>query len=72
MNKNQKDDINNVFTSVKGAGVLDFVTAWYILAGKYVSQSTNLKQDAHLYLQTLFLRENKLVFFGMSYITAIK
>ena len=32
----QKADMAHVFAGVKGAGVLDFVTAWYLLAAKYV------------------------------------
>jgi len=31
-----------VFNGVKGAGVLDYVTAWYLKAAKYI-QSTPLK-----------------------------
>jgi type II restriction/modification system DNA methylase subunit YeeA len=37
MNSAQKEDISNVFAGVKGAGVLDFVTAWYIKAAKYLT-----------------------------------
>lgn len=35
MNAAQKEDIARVFAGVKGAGVLDFVTAWYIKAAAY-------------------------------------
>ena len=35
MNAGQKDEMSNVFAGVKGAGVLDFVTAWYIRAAQY-------------------------------------
>lgn len=34
----QKDDMAFIFNGVKGAGVLDYVTAWYILAAKYMQQ----------------------------------
>jgi hypothetical protein len=36
MNEAQKEDMAAVFTGVKGAGVLDFVTAWYIKAAHYL------------------------------------
>jgi hypothetical protein len=32
----QKEDMNIVFESVKGAGVLDYVAAWYIRAAQYI------------------------------------
>lgn len=41
-NKNQKKDMNTIFKDVKGAGVLDYVTAWYIKSAQYI-QSTNIK-----------------------------
>ncbi|MCX6287634.1 MAG: class I SAM-dependent DNA methyltransferase [Bacteroidetes bacterium] len=37
MNPAQKADMEVVFSGVHGAGVLDFVTAWYIRAAKYLS-----------------------------------
>jgi len=37
MNSEQKADMEVVFSGVHGAGVLDFVTAWYIKAAKYLS-----------------------------------
>ena len=36
-NSGQKADMESTFTGVHGAGVLDFVTAWYIQAAKYLS-----------------------------------
>lgn len=36
-NSGQKADMEYTFTGVHGAGVLDFVTAWYIQAAKYLS-----------------------------------
>lgn len=35
-NKEQKADMDLVFAGVKGAGVLDYVTSWYVLAAKYI------------------------------------
>jgi type II restriction/modification system DNA methylase subunit YeeA len=40
--KEQKDDIEFVFSGVKKAGVLDFVAAWYIKAAQYI-QGTKAK-----------------------------
>ncbi len=37
MNAGQKDEMSHVFAGVKGAGVLDFVTAWYIRAAQYLA-----------------------------------
>ena len=41
-NKEQKDDMVRIFNKVQGAGVLDYVTAWYLKASKYI-QGTNIK-----------------------------
>ncbi|MFA7361934.1 MAG: DNA methyltransferase, partial [Candidatus Kapaibacterium sp.] len=41
-NENQKKDLDIVLNSIKGAGSLDYVTAWYILASKYI-QETKIK-----------------------------
>jgi hypothetical protein len=38
----QKADMVMVFANAKGTGVLDYVTAWYIKAAKYI-QNTNIK-----------------------------
>lgn len=38
MKPEQKSDMAIVFSGVKGAGVLDFVTAWYIRASCYLNQ----------------------------------
>jgi len=40
--KEQKEDMKLVFEGVKGAGVLDYVTAWYLKASKYI-QETQIK-----------------------------
>lgn len=37
-NKTQKEDMAVVFEGVKGAGVLDYVTAWYIQAAQYMNK----------------------------------
>lgn len=38
----QKEDMKQIFTGVKSAGVLDYVTAWYIKAAQYI-QNTKIK-----------------------------
>ncbi len=38
-NTGQKVDMDKVFEGVKGAGVLDYVTAWYIKAAQYIQNS---------------------------------
>ncbi|MBL4759879.1 MAG: class I SAM-dependent DNA methyltransferase [Mariprofundaceae bacterium] len=40
--KQQKNDMKLVFQDVKGAGVLDYVSCWYVLAAQYM-QDTNIK-----------------------------
>ena len=40
--KEQKEDIKSVFKGVKGTGILDYVTAWYLKASKYI-QSTKIR-----------------------------
>ena len=41
-NKEQKKDIANIFSGIKGSGVLDYVTCWYIKAAKLI-QNTDTK-----------------------------
>ncbi len=40
-NKEQKEDMENVFEGVKGSGVLDYVTCWYIRAAQYLKQNSS-------------------------------
>jgi hypothetical protein len=42
LNDEQKKEMRELFRDVKGAGVMDFVTAWYIKAAQYI-QNTNIK-----------------------------
>lgn len=39
-NAGQKQDMENVFVGARGAGVLDYVAAWYIRAAQYMQQFT--------------------------------
>jgi hypothetical protein len=38
-NADQKADMNHVLGDIKGAGVLDYVTAWYIKASEFIQNS---------------------------------
>jgi|10_taG_2_1085330.scaffolds.fasta_scaffold15960_2 hypothetical protein len=38
--KEQKEDMKMIFKSVKGSGVLDYVTAWYIKAAQLIQDSS--------------------------------
>jgi len=42
-NAAQKEDMDNVFAGVNGAGVLDYVTAWYIRAAQYMQNHSATK-----------------------------
>ncbi|SMD34013.1 Type II restriction/modification system, DNA methylase subunit YeeA [Reichenbachiella faecimaris] len=35
----QKKDLKHIFVDVKGSGVLDYVSAWYVKAAQYIQQS---------------------------------
>lgn len=41
----QRDDMDRVFEGVEGAGLLDYVTAWYLLAAKYMESDKGLKNN---------------------------
>ena len=40
--KEQRKDMELIFSKIKGAGVLDYVTAWYLKASQYI-QNTKIK-----------------------------
>ncbi len=42
--KEQKEDLENVFEGVKGAGVMDYVAAWYIKAAKYITDVNKIEE----------------------------
>ena len=42
MNATQKEDMATIFNGVKGAGVLDYVTAWYLKAAQYMQQANTV------------------------------
>ena len=35
----QRADLKSVFRNIKGAGVLDYIAAWYLIAAKYIAQT---------------------------------
>jgi hypothetical protein len=41
--KEQKADLEIVFNGVKGAGVLDYVAAWYVKAADYIQANPNIE-----------------------------
>lgn len=41
-NESQKADMEKIFANVKGVGVLDYVTAWYLKASQFI-QNTKIK-----------------------------
>lgn len=46
-NIEQKADMERIFAGVPGAGVMDYVAAWYIVAAKYMQEHNNiLREDA--------------------------
>ena len=40
MSQNQRDSVVKEFDNIQGSGVLDYVTAWYIKAAKYIQGTT--------------------------------
>jgi len=38
-NVNQKKDMESIFKGVKGAGILDYVSAWYLLAARLIANT---------------------------------
>ncbi len=60
MTENQRNDVKNLFNNISGSGVLDYVTAWYIKAAKYInSKSSKSPLENKLEFSKSFL-ENKL------------
>ncbi len=41
-NEEQKEDMALVFCGLKGVGILDYVTAWYVRAAEYMSENKNI------------------------------
>ena len=58
-NAEQKKDMDLIFTNVKGAGVLDYVTAWYIKAAQYLMKAN---EGDFCFWQILFFPQNTYLF----------
>jgi hypothetical protein len=54
-NSEQKSDVLNLFAGIKGAGVLDYVTCWYVKAAEYMQNNT------------LLFKVSRLLSFGKNY-----
>ena len=39
MNKEQKEDVSNIFSVIKGYGNIDYVGCWYVKAAEYIKKS---------------------------------
>jgi len=59
-NVEQKKDIDAVFAGVKGAGVLDYVTAWYIKAAQYMKGFVMPTKEASQRPKTAFVSTNSI------------
>lgn len=47
-NKEQKKDMESLFGGIKGSGVLDYVSAWYIKAAQYLQKhNTDCKENSN-------------------------
>ncbi len=62
-NAEQKKDMELIFAGVNGAGVLDYVTAWYIKAAQYMKQYNVIDDDTKQSLwvtKTAFVSTNSI------------
>ena len=56
-NQNQKKDLEQIFSGVNGAGVLDYVAAWYIKTAQYLQKYNNEKSE----IKSAFVSTNSIV-----------
>ena len=59
-NEEQKTDMEAVFNGVQGAGVLDYVTAWYIKAAQYMQQANRIEERELPKTETAFVSTNSI------------
>jgi len=59
-NPEQKSDMEAIFTGVHGAGVLDYVTAWYIKAAKYLQLHNAEETSADKKTRVAFVSTNSI------------
>lgn len=50
-NAEQKKDMELIFAGVKGAGVMDYVAAWYIKAAKYLKETSHIIKHESDYIK---------------------
>ncbi len=59
-NASQKNDMEIVFRGVNGAGVLDYVTAWYIRAAQYMQVANKVEEKDLPKTKTAFVSTNSI------------
>jgi hypothetical protein len=59
-NASQKSDMELVMGGIKGAGVLDYVTAWYIKAAQYLQVNNNNDSEISYQTQVAFVSTNSI------------
>ena len=59
-NTTQKEDLNLLFKNVKGAGVLDYVAAWYLKAALYMKNLSKKDENALRKTKAAFVSTNSI------------
>jgi len=59
-NVHQKEDMDLVFAGANGAGVLDYVTAWYIRAAQYMEKANEVEENDLPKTKTAFVSTNSI------------
>jgi hypothetical protein len=59
-NADQKSDIETIFSGIKGAGVMDYVSAWYIQAARYMQMANIIKEKDFPDTKTAFVSTNSI------------
>ncbi len=59
-NEEQKIDMDRVFSGVNGAGILDYVTAWYIKAAEYMQDANKTEGKELSKTKTAFVSTNSI------------
>lgn len=59
-NISQKSDMEIIFKGIKGAGVLDYVTAWYIKAAQYLQKYNTESNENDINTRVAFVSTNSI------------
>ncbi len=59
-NREQKEDMEFIFSGVNGSGVLDYVTAWYIRAAQYMKSVNSITENSLSKTKTAFVSTNSI------------